>query len=338
MKKIVSLLLLLCVLATPLSVQAAPGEDTHNIVLTLGTMQWGYRIADLGAMSGTFPDAAILDHWIKTINLQLLDIPANGTETIYQQETGTYTTATAGTALQIRSEFAELLVQTLIAQTTSGTQPSDIQIDLNGGFLFAIPLGGVNIVSGTCVTTLVGSSANRIQNITVAASRLNNKTLAPGEVISVSDLLLPRTRENGYALAGVYVDGESVPGYGGGICQISSTLYNAAMNSGLEVLQRHPHSMRVSYLPAGLDAAISAGSKDLVIRNNYSRPIMLMAAVEGKQLVMSIYMNQALLGGKTYRLWSDVPNSLSTNTYLTTYVNGVEAGKQYIGHSNYMPH
>ena len=82
----------------------------------------------------------------------------------------------------------------------------------------------------------------------------------PGQEVSVSTAILPRTSANGYREAGAYLNGETVMAIGGGICQVSSTVYNAVKNAGLVVLERHPHSMPVHYLPLGLDAAISSGS------------------------------------------------------------------------------
>ena len=97
----------------------------------------------------------------------------------------------------------------------------------------------------------------------MAAEHLNNMIIMPGQEVSVSTAILPRTSANGYREAGAYLNGETVMAIGGGICQVSSTTYNAVKNAGLVVLERHPHSMPVHYLPLGLDAAISSGSKDL---------------------------------------------------------------------------
>lgn len=320
-----------------------------GIILTLGEQQWGCSIADLGAMqihvlnqngivTGELVDNSLLKIWIQNINSLLMTLPAKGNEVAFDRNSGTYVSVAAGSLVQIRYEFAELLQQALNAQLVSQIEPADIRIDLNAGFLVTVPAGGAGAVTSTCTTTLSGSSKSRINNITIGASRLNNVILMPGESLSVSDKLLPRTRANGYEMASVYLDGESVPGLGGGICQLSSTLYNAVMNSGLEVVKRYPHSMIVSYLAPGLDAAIAAGSKDLVIRNNYELPVMIMAEVQGKNLVMSIYMNQELLGGKTYKLWSKVPKTNVADTYLSTYLNGAEIAQRYVGRSNYMPH
>lgn len=322
----------------------------QKIVLALGEQVWECGISDLstvpvhvvtdgvGGFTMEITDTALITAWLDIVNSQLALTPAEGTETVYERALDAMSLAEAGSTLQLRYEFAELLKNGLQVQLASALEPHTIQINLNDGFLVDIPAGGTNIIAGTCTTTLKGSSSNRIHNITLGASKLNNLTIMPGEILSVSTALTPRTPANGYKLAGVYLDGETVPGYGGGICQISSTLYNAVMNSGLTVLERHPHSMRVSYLRAGLDAAISSGLKDLRIQNNYDQPVTILAGVEGKNLTISVLMNEQLLGGKTYKLWSEVPTALSARTYRSAYIDDVEVEREYIGSSTYSPH
>ena len=114
----------------------------------------------------------------------------------------------------------------------------------------------------------IGSRIEALDNMLRMTDRSGQ--IMPGQEVSVSTAILPRTSANGYREAGAYLNGETVMAIGGGICQVSSTVYNAVKNAGLVVLERHPHSMPVHYLPLGLDAAISSGSKDLRFRNNYS--------------------------------------------------------------------
>lgn len=318
-----------------------------QIILTEQDKTWTIRIADLGAMpmllvnnngtaGGSFTDAAILNAHVQNINSQLASLPASGSETVYDRTSGTYINAPAGSICQIRQEFTNLLAQTLAAQLMSDMEPADIQINLNDGYLVCFAAGGQPVIAGTCTTSLSGSSSNRINNVTVAASNLNGLVLQPGETLSISDAIKPRTAANGYREAGAYLNGEVVSALGGGICQVSSTTYNAAMNSGLTILERHPHSMPVHYLPLGLDAAISAGSKDLKLRNDYDLPVTIQAGVSGKNLTISIVMNSSLLRGQTYKLWSTVTGHNAANTYLSTYdASGAETGRTFVGSSRY---
>ena len=134
------------------------------------------------------------------------------------------------------------------------------------------------------------------------------------------------------------MNGKTVPVIGGGICQVSSTVYNAVKNAGLTVLERHPHSMPVHYLPLGLDAAISKGSKDLRFRNDYSAPVILQAyTTKGKNLIVNCLVWDQDLNGRSFKLWSEETGSLSAKTYFTTYQDGKKVNTQYVGTSRYNP-
>ena len=147
----------------------------------------------------------------------------------------------------------------------------------------------INDRLGSYSTDYSDSSSGRKNNIEVATERLNGKVLMPGESLSVSDTILPREPENGYQTATQYSEGETVEAYGGGVCQVSSTLYNALLWSELRVTERAPHSMVVTYVPYAFDAAIAAGVKDLVFENNLEHPIYIAASADGSTLTFAIY-------------------------------------------------
>lgn len=142
---------------------------------------------------------------------------------------------------------------------------------------------------GTYHTDYSSSSASRKTNISIAAERLDGTILAPGEQLSVSEAIGSRTAENGYELAPQYVDGTSQDSYGGGVCQVSTTLYNAVIRAELQVDERHPHSMVVHYVPYSSDAAIAEGSKDFKFTNNTDYPIYIAADADGETLYFSVY-------------------------------------------------
>ena len=143
---------------------------------------------------------------------------------------------------------------------------------------------------------------------------------------------------NGYKEAGVYVNGAHTTGLGGGVCQISSTVYNAVKNAGLTILQRNPHSMPVSYLPKGLDAAIAAGSKDLKFRNDYTTPVVLYTDTSNKHLTVNVLVWNQELVGRSFKLWAKQTGALSADTYFTTYRDGKEVSTQFVGTSRYNPY
>lgn len=193
----------------------------------------------------------------------------------------------------------------------------------------------VYTLAGNCTTSFAGSSSNRVNNIVVGANRMNGLVLQPGQAASVSMLLLPRTPENGYLEAGTYLNGEVVQSYGGGICQISSTVYNAVMNAGLTVLQRSAHSMTVSYLPMGQDAAITSSSKDLVFMNPYDTPVLIQTFTQDNLLTVNVFVETVSLAGRSYRLYGVPDGELSAKTYLDCYQNGILMGTLYVGSSSY---
>lgn len=127
----------------------------------------------------------------------------------------------------------------------------------------------------------------RAVNIGVAVQRINGTVLQPGETFSFSHVVLPRVPENGYVLAPA-IGGQE---YGGGICQVSSTLYAAMCHALLPALERYPHSSRVSYLPEGLDATISEGRKDLKFVNPYGRPLTIEAVAEGGNITVTLTLD-----------------------------------------------
>ncbi len=144
--------------------------------------------------------------------------------------------------------------------------------------------------------TLIGSYAtaynpniSRAVNIALAASRINGVVIQPGEGFSFNQTILPRTAANGYVEANVIVNKKYVLGTGGGICQVSSTLYAAMLTAGLPATERHPHSLNVGYIPEGMDATISGNVLDLQFTNIFAEPIQIQAVADQGTLTISLY-------------------------------------------------
>lgn len=134
--------------------------------------------------------------------------------------------------------------------------------------------------------TVINGRTNNIKN---GASKINGLVVYPGEVVSVSEAIGPTTAENGFYPAGSYENGTTVETYGGGICQVSSTLYNAVIRAELEIVTRAAHSMVVSYVEPSMDAAIADGVKDLQFKNNQETPIYIEAYTSGGIITFNIY-------------------------------------------------
>ena len=142
---------------------------------------------------------------------------------------------------------------------------------------------------GSYTTRYPDSSTERKNNISNAVRLINNTVVYPGEVFSCYEKMQPFTTENGYYSAHAYVNGMVEDSIGGGVCQVSTTLYNAVLLAELEVVQRAPHSMTVNYVPYAFDAAIAGTYKDLKFTNNYDVPILIEAIANGTTLTFNIY-------------------------------------------------
>jgi vancomycin resistance protein YoaR len=137
-------------------------------------------------------------------------------------------------------------------------------------------------------TSLEGRTPGQRHNATLAAKRIHGATLAPNAEWSFNQTIGQWVRSEGYVRAPVSYGGVLVPAWGGGVCQTSTTLYNAALLSGLEVLERHPHTIAPSYIAPGRDAAVAQGIADLKLRNPYPFPCRIECFVRGDKLVCRI--------------------------------------------------
>lgn len=135
----------------------------------------------------------------------------------------------------------------------------------------------VDTILGTYTTTFSTGSSNynRNKNMENGVNLLNGVTLCPGETFSANALLEPWTEDNGWKQAGTYVNGKVEDSLGGGICQVSTTLYNAVLNAELEIVERFNHSMSVGYVPLSMDAALAGTWKDLKFSNNLDIPVYI---------------------------------------------------------------
>ncbi|MCL2081789.1 MAG: VanW family protein [Oscillospiraceae bacterium] len=137
-------------------------------------------------------------------------------------------------------------------------------------------------------TSTATSSASRAGNISLASSLINGVIVLPGERFSFNDVVGQRTVARGFREAGVFLDGVPDVDIGGGICQVSSTLYNAVLLANLDIVSRQNHSLPISYLPLGLDAAVSWGGPEFIFSNNTNYPIKIKSSHENRKLSISI--------------------------------------------------
>lgn len=225
-------------------------------------------------------------------------------------------------------------------------------------------LAQITDVLGTYTTSYSTSGSNRSANVENGCRLINGVTLYPGEEFSTYEMVCPFTEENGYYPAGSYMNGQVVDSLGGGICQVSSTLYNAVLLAELEVTERHPHSMIVTYVPKSADAAIAESSgKDFRFVNNTDYPIYIEGfTTDDKHITFNIYGVETRPEGRTIEYVSEVLSQTSPTYELivadagqgigyfsiqsahigyrarlwkVVYENGVEVSREEVNTSSY---
>ncbi|MFZ7101690.1 MAG: VanW family protein [Peptococcaceae bacterium] len=142
-------------------------------------------------------------------------------------------------------------------------------------------------------TTEFVQNPNRTENIKIACEAVKNTLLSPGETFSFNKVVGPREEDKGYLNAMVILGGEFIPGLGGGICQVSSTLYNSVLLAGLEIVERYPHSLKIDYVPLGRDATVNYGLKDFKFKNNTEGYLLIDYKITGQKLTFLIFGSQS---------------------------------------------
>jgi len=145
---------------------------------------------------------------------------------------------------------------------------------------------------GSYVTYYNARNKNRSHNVALAAKAIDNVVIFPGERFSFNQTVGIRTRARGYLQAPIIVRGELAEGIGGGICQVSSTLFNATDRAGLKIIERYSHSRRVPYVLAGRDATVSWGGPDFTFENCYNQPILIKAAAYAGSMHVALYSSE----------------------------------------------
>ena len=180
----------------------------------------------------------------------------------------------------------------------------------------------------TFKTTYDGGNTDRTTNLKLACDKINGKVILAGETFSYNKTLGARTAAAGYKNAAIYSGGEVVDGIGGGICQISSTLYNAVLRANLEIVERRNHQFVTSYVEAGMDATVVYGTTDFKFKNTRKYPIKIMASAKNGVATVSIY---GIKEEEEYT-FSFKTITISTIPTTTKYVEDptLEAGKEKV--------
>lgn len=191
-------------------------------------------------------------------------------------------------------------------------------------------------------TTKYGTGdANRNINIALAAKSINSVVLMPGETFSYNDLIGECSTKTGYKAATIYMNGELSTGIGGGICQVSTTLYNTVLRANLEIVERRNHSLGVTYVPSGQDAMVSIGTQDFKFKNNREYPIKVVAYVGTGSVTCQIYglKQDTEYEVKLYsRTISKTDKKYKVETYKILCLNGAEVSRTWLSTDTYKYH
>ncbi len=326
--------------------------------------RYAYRIGSLWRetelASAIVIDEAALNAALDTIKDDLTTtaknacfyIDADGNVAVSPSEKGTFLNSKA-TAQAIRKALSDPAVSEVELIIDENADP-----DITTGDLEAMEIDGV---LSTFTTYYSEGTANRAQNIALAASLLDLTLIPAGGSFSFNETVGQRSYERGFLNAAIIENGEYIDGLGGGVCQVSTTVYGALLRTELTVTARRPHSLVSSYVDPGQDAMVAWGTSDLAFENTYPRSVLLHATAEKGVLTVTIYGNTALkkeitvtsniiryipyttetvidedLTGGSYYIKSRGKQGLECSVSRTIAENGAVLARETVSHDTYM--
>ena len=207
-----------------------------------------------------------------------------------KRENGAFTIIDGANGIEVNTMESVTAIQEYLQQEWDGENATiDLVTKVTEPQGTKEELSKVKDVLGSFHTDYSSSAAGRAKNVRNGAELINGSVVYPGEQFSVYEAVSPFDAEHGYALAGSYENGTVVETYGGGICQVSTTLYNAVIRAELEITERFAHSMIVNYVEPSMDAAIAGTYKDLKFKNNTEAPIYIEGITSGGIISFNIY-------------------------------------------------
>ena len=195
-------------------------------------------------------------------------------------------------------------------------------------------LSSVDTILGSYTTNY--ASGDRGHNIELAAGHLNQKLVRTGEVFSFNDTVGPRSRANGFLDAGVIIDGRLAQDSGGGVCQVSSTLYNAILLAGLTPVERTAHFFPSTYCPPGRDATVADGLLDFTFRNQLPHNVYLFSSCTGSSVTIYVAGTKADLDGCNISLYTE-GSQMQPSLYRIWTRNGQGVSQEFMHTDHYEP-
>ncbi|MBP2077966.1 VanW family protein [Oceanobacillus polygoni] len=274
----------LLLIGTPLHAQAS-SVQLNNKEITLKKVeieQYGLDVID-----ASFIDDNKLNKLMDSLEAEIYQEPQNA----FYQKDGGISAEKLGVTLD-RDKF-EYLFRKLYYSDKDGklhVPVNPVYPEVDVGLLKEIS----SKVLGGYTTYYNPRNSERSDNIALAAEAVNNTVIFPGDTFSFNQVVGERTVGRGYKKAPVIVKGELAEDIGGGICQVSSTLFNAVDLKGIQIMERYAHSRRVPYVPPGRDATVSWWGPDFVFKNLYNEPILIRASSKNGKMIVSIYSSETV--------------------------------------------
>lgn len=258
-------------------------------------------------------DTSIVNKEIKKISQKINFDPINAS--IKLTSSGFKVTPDKNGKKVNEKKLEELIVSSI--KPTDTQENINIPVDIVEAKIKADILNKIDTKISSFTTKFNLGDVNRSGNIRVAASFVNGTVVMPGEIYSMNKTLGPRLESKGYKEAPVIINGTHVPGLAGGICQVTTTVYNAALLANFQIVERRPHQLRVGYVPAGRDATISGDYIDMKFKNTNKYPIYIKANVSGGSITVTIYGAKEN-SGQTVEITSEIIEKTPADT---EYIN-----------------
>lgn len=277
-------------------------EDAVNLGKTGNIIQRYKALKDLQRenkeyeLELTFDDTAIEN----IINEKCIVFNVDPVDASIKRENGKFVVTDGQTGVGVDVSGSVKLVADSLKEWNKDNTSIDLAVELVQPKATKEDFDKVNDVLGTFTTSYTSSGTARSANVDNGARLVNGTVLLPGETFSTYEAISPFSVENGYYLAGSYLQGQVVDSLGGGICQVSTTLYNTVLRAELEVTERHNHSMIVGYVDPSADAAIAeSAGKDFKFVNTTDAPIYIEGVTSGKKITFSIYGHETRQSNRT---------------------------------------
>ncbi len=243
-----------------------------------------------------------IDNIIKSIEKKINELPKNAS---IQMVNGKFNITNSQNGMELESDK---LKNTIISEIDRNLE-EDIEIEapikISKPKITEEALKSIDSRIASYSTSFATSSSSRSTNIDLATKSINGVVLMPGDSFSFNEVVGERTKARGYQEAGVIVNQQLDSGVGGGICQVSSTLYNAILQGNIKTTQRVHHTFPSTYVGIGLDATVDWGNIDFKFMNSYDYPIFIQGYTSNKHLYFNIYSNSSL-NKRTYSISTEI--------------------------------